>query len=104
MTTPPDDEYGVEPPAHEPSDNVAAEYEAHSAPSMVHRVVRASLRQPLIVLLLSATLVLVGAWSLTRLPVDAYPDISPPMVEIVTQWPGHAAEEIEQQIVDNEAA
>ena len=33
-----------------------------------------------------------------RLPVDAYPDISPPRVEIVTQWPGHAAEEVERLI------
>ena len=30
----------------------------------------------------------VGVWSFSRLPVDAYPDLSPPMVEIVTQWPG----------------
>ena len=37
-------------------------------------------------------------WSFCRLPVDAYPDISPPMVEIVTQWPGHAAEEVERLI------
>ncbi|HMH25481.1 MAG TPA: efflux RND transporter permease subunit, partial [Gemmatimonadaceae bacterium] len=32
------------------------------------------------------------------MPVDAYPDISPPRVEIVTQWPGHAAEEVERLI------
>ena len=30
------------------------------------------------------------------MPVDAYPDLSPPMVELVTQWPGHAAEEVER--------
>ena len=46
------------------------------------------------------TLVLIGAGSrsLQRLPVDAYPDLSPPMVEIITQWPGHAAEEVERLI------
>ena len=46
------------------------------------------------------TLVLIGggAWSLDRLSVDAYPDLSPPMVEIITQWPGHAAEEVERLI------
>ncbi len=38
------------------------------------------------------------ARSLQRLPVDAYPDLSPPMVEIITQWPGHAAEEVERLI------
>jgi cobalt-zinc-cadmium resistance protein CzcA len=39
-----------------------------------------------------------GTWSLNRLSVDAYPDLSPPMVEIITQWPGHAAEEVERLI------
>jgi cobalt-zinc-cadmium resistance protein CzcA len=45
-------------------------------------------------------LVLIGAgWrSLQRLPVDAYPDLSPPIVEVITQWPGHAAEEVERLI------
>jgi len=40
----------------------------------------------------------VGIWSFSRLPVDAYPDLSPTMVEIVTQWPGHAAEEVERLV------
>jgi heavy metal efflux system protein len=80
------------------SASTADEFEAHAAPSMVHRIVRASLRQPLIILILTGTLIGVGLWSLGRLPVDAYPDISPPMVEIVTQWPGHAAEEVERLI------
>lgn len=48
--------------------------------------------------MLAVSLIGVGWWSLTRLPVDAYPDISPPMVELVTQWPGHAAEEVERLI------
>ena len=33
-----------------------------------------------------------------RLPVDAYPDLSPPMVSITAQWPGHSAEEVERLI------
>ena len=46
------------------------------------------------------TLMLIGAGSrsLQRLPVDAYPDLSPPIVEIITQWPGRAAEEVERLI------
>jgi heavy metal efflux system protein len=39
-----------------------------------------------------------GIISFRRLPIDAYPDLSPPHVEIITQWPGHAAEEIERLI------
>ncbi len=40
--------------------------------------------------------VVAGAISFRRMPVDAYPDLSPPMVELITQWPGHAAEEVER--------
>jgi heavy metal efflux system protein len=78
--------------------DVASEFASHAPPSMAHRVVRAALDQPLLVLLLTIALIGVGIWSFRRLPVDAYPDISPPMVEVVTQWPGHAAEEVERLI------
>ena len=40
----------------------------------------------------------VGVWSFGRLPVDAYPDLSPPIVEVITQWPGRASEEVERLI------
>jgi len=39
-----------------------------------------------------------GAFSFKRMPVDAYPDLSPTMVEVITQWPGHAAEEVERLV------
>jgi heavy metal efflux system protein len=64
----------------------------------VHRIVTMALDQPVLVAVLTVALIGAGIWSLLRLPVDAYPDISPPRVEIVTQWPGHAAEEIERLI------
>ena len=66
--------------------------------SVMNRIVATALRQPLLVLLMTAVLIGVGVWSLQRLPVDAYPDLSPPMVEVITQWPGHAAEEVERLI------
>jgi len=62
------------------------------------RIVAASLRQRFLILLLTALLIGAGVRSLMRLPVDAYPDLSPPIVEIITQWPGHAAEEVERLI------
>jgi cobalt-zinc-cadmium resistance protein CzcA len=67
-------------------------------PSVMNRIVDGALRQPLLVVLMTLVLVVAGVWSLQRLPVDAYPDLSPPMVEIITQWPGHAAEEVERLI------
>ncbi|MGE5236622.1 MAG: efflux RND transporter permease subunit [Acidobacteriota bacterium] len=57
-----------------------------------------ALRQRFLTILLALILIGAGVWSFTRLPVDAYPDLSPPMVEIVAQWPGHAAEEVERLI------
>jgi cobalt-zinc-cadmium resistance protein CzcA len=62
------------------------------------RVVASSLRQRFLVVLLTLVLIGAGTRSLERLPVDAYPDLSPPLVEIITQWPGHAAEEVERLI------
>ncbi|PYQ60346.1 MAG: CusA/CzcA family heavy metal efflux RND transporter, partial [Acidobacteria bacterium] len=67
-------------------------------PSMIHRIVAASLRQRFLLGLAALLLIGGGIWSFKRLPVDAYPDLSPPQVEIVTQWEGHAAEEIERLI------
>ena len=65
---------------------------------MMNRVVASSLRQRFLVVLLTIVLIGAGTRSLERLPVDAYPDLSPPIVEIITQWPGHAAEEVERLI------
>jgi cobalt-zinc-cadmium resistance protein CzcA len=63
---------------------------------MIHRIVHFALRQRFLVLMVTVLMVIVGAWSFRQMPVDAYPDLSPPMVELITQWPGHAAEEIER--------
>jgi cobalt-zinc-cadmium resistance protein CzcA len=62
------------------------------------RIVASSLRQPLLIALMTVLLIAAGTRSLERLPVDAYPDLSPPMVEVITQWPGRAAEEVERLI------
>ena len=48
--------------------------------------------------MLTVFVVIAGIVSFQRMPVDAYPDLSPPMVEIITQWPGHAAEEVERLV------
>lgn len=65
---------------------------------MIHRIVQAALRQRFLVLAFVIALAVWGAISFQRMPVDAYPDLSPPMVELITQWPGHAAEEMERLV------
>ncbi len=65
---------------------------------MIHHVVQFALRQRLLILLLTVFIVIGGAISFHHMPVDAYPDLAPPMVEVITQWPGHAAEEVERLV------
>jgi len=63
---------------------------------MIHRIVQLALQQRFLVLMVTVLIIVAGAVSFQRMPVDAYPDLSPPMVELTTQWPGHAAEEVER--------
>jgi cobalt-zinc-cadmium resistance protein CzcA len=63
---------------------------------MIHHIVHFALRQRFLVLMVTLLMIVAGAESFRRMPVDAYPDLSPPMVELITQWPGHAAEEVER--------
>jgi heavy metal efflux system protein len=65
---------------------------------MIHRIVQAALRQRFLVLMLTAFITIGGVMSFRRMPVDAYPDLAPPQVEIITQWPDHAAEEVERLV------
>ena len=65
---------------------------------MIHHIVQFALRQRFLVLVLTALVIVAGVLSLRRMPVDAYPDLSSPMVEIISQWPGHAAEEVERLV------
>jgi cobalt-zinc-cadmium resistance protein CzcA len=65
---------------------------------MIHRLVQTALKQRFLVLSLTVLLIIAGVISFRRMPVDAYPDLAPPTVELITQWPGHAAEEVERLI------
>ena len=79
-------------------DSDERESRERSATSIINRIVAGSLRQGFLILFFSILLIFGGAYSFHRLPVDAYPDLSPPQVEITTQWQGHAAEEVERLI------
>src|SRR6476661_10192525 len=63
---------------------------------MIHRIVQFALKQRFVVLMFTLLIIVAGAISFQRMPVDAYPDLSPPRVQLTTQWPGHAAEEVER--------
>src|SRR5438046_3030359 len=56
------------------------------------------MHQRFLSVILGLALVVMGVWAFTQLSIEAYPDISDTQVVVITVYPGHAAEEIEQQV------
>ncbi len=65
---------------------------------MIRAFVDYSLRNRLLVLAVGILLLAWGAFSFKNLPVEAYPDVANNYVQVITQWPGRAGEEVEQQV------
>ncbi len=65
---------------------------------MLHKLVDFPLENRLLVIGGAILLLAWGAVSFHQLPVEAYPDVANNYVEIITQWPGISAEQIEQQV------
>jgi cobalt-zinc-cadmium resistance protein CzcA len=65
---------------------------------MIRRLVDFSLNNRLLVVALAILLFAWGIISFKNLPIEAYPDVANNYVQIITQWPGRAAEEVEQQV------
>ena len=65
---------------------------------MIRRIVDFALGNRLLVLGLALILFAGGIVSFERLPIEAYPDVADNYVEVITQWPGISAEQIEQQV------
>src|SRR3984893_7777690 len=65
---------------------------------MIARLLRLALRQRFLSIVMGLALVGLGLWAFTQLSIEAYPDISDTQVVVISLYPGHAAEEIEQQV------
>ncbi|MGA3205288.1 MAG: efflux RND transporter permease subunit, partial [Bryobacteraceae bacterium] len=65
---------------------------------MIRGLVDFALNNRVLMLALALLLFIWGIISFHSLPVEAYPDVANNYVEIITQWPGRAAEEVEQQV------
>src|ERR1700739_1010179 len=65
---------------------------------MISGFVEFALKNRFMVLALTVLLLIWGAISFHELPVEAYPDVANNYVQVITQWPGRAAEEVEQQV------
>jgi heavy metal efflux system protein len=64
----------------------------------MRRLIDFALNSRFMVLALATLLLVWGAISFHALPVEAYPDVANNYVQVITQWPGRAAEEVEQQV------
>src|SRR5438105_13499305 len=65
---------------------------------MIGALIDFALRNRLMMLGASLVLFIWGVISFHNLPIEAYPDVADTYTQIISQWPGHAAEEVEQQI------
>jgi cobalt-zinc-cadmium resistance protein CzcA len=65
---------------------------------MIAQLLRFALNQRFVMIAISLGLVLMGVYSFKQLKVEAYPDISDTQAVVITLFPGHAAEEVEQQV------
>lgn len=66
---------------------------------MLRRLIEFSLSQRMLVLVLAALLLGAGGYAFSRLPIDAYPDISTTQVKLILKAPGMTPEEVEQRVI-----
>jgi len=65
---------------------------------MIRKIVAFSLQKRVLIIFFVVIIAVGGSVAFKNLPIEAYPDIADTWVQIINQWPGHAAEEVERQI------
>jgi heavy metal efflux system protein len=65
---------------------------------MIRKLIEWSVSNPLIVVLLACGLLAAGGYAFAHVNVEAYPDPAPAIIEVVAQFPGASAEEVERQV------
>jgi cobalt-zinc-cadmium resistance protein CzcA len=65
---------------------------------MVRAIIHWAVNNPLVVLLVTMGWIIIGVYSFLNVNVEAYPDPAPAIVEVVAQFPGASAEEVERQV------
>ena len=63
---------------------------------MINNIIAWSIKNKLMVGLLTLALILAGIWSITQVPIDAVPDITNNQVQVITQAPNLGTQDIEQ--------
>src|SRR5438270_2321865 len=65
---------------------------------MVRKLIDWAVANPLVVMILMATVAIAGGYAFAHVNIEAYPDPAPAIIEVVAQFPGASAEEVERQI------
>ena len=65
---------------------------------MIPQLLNKAMHYRLAVLGGTIVVMIMGLWSFSRMQIDAYPDISSQMVQVITVYPGRAPEEVERQV------
>jgi cobalt-zinc-cadmium resistance protein CzcA len=65
---------------------------------MIERAISWALKQRLIIIIFVVALVAFGIYAYTKLPIDAFPDVTNKQVQIITEAPGRSPEEVEKYI------
>src|SRR6266478_4110287 len=65
---------------------------------MVPKLIEWAVSNPLVVILLTVGLALAGGYAFLFINVEAYPDPAPAIIEVIAQYPGASAEEVERQV------
>ena len=69
-----------------------------SSPGPLNSIIERSLKNRVLVLGLACALGAWGWWAMGATPIDAIPDLSDNQVIVFTEWPGHGAQEVEDQV------
>src|SRR6266700_3723857 len=65
---------------------------------MIRKLIEWAVNNSLVVVLLTAALLAGGGYAFVNVNVEAYPDPAPAIIELVAQFPGASAEEVERQV------
>src|ERR1039458_432095 len=62
----------------------------------LRNIIGFSLKNKYFILFAASVLVIVGVWTFMQMPIEAFPDVTNTEIDIITQWPGRSAEEVEK--------
>ena len=65
---------------------------------MIRKLLLWAVANPLIVMILMTALIIGGGYAFTHVNIEAYPDPTPAIIDVVAQWPGAGAEQVERQV------